>query len=512
MLSYIISVALIFSFIVNDDGNKDLPAWAESYGADSPYPSQTHLTGFGMSPIEGSEDDALESARTQAASDLIRKIRTNVVSSVTSEVSEVDGEVSDRFSSVSKTVSNLEIEGIEIEIVQDQSNYYALAWVERAELADSYISRLKKLQARIDQGLTSAQKREESGNTVEALEQYLKIRPLISGYLENYALFRVVRGDVDIFMSESTDELESPNKIAQLDNELASTISSLFDQPVNALDDGFELLARQFEMQDVASGELKVNDFNYQDSDFSSQFGAFAARQLNSQCVSILPDGDQQLIIRSMYWDEGDAVKVISLAQDLNGNELGSAEIQLPKDVIPSTYELKPRNAAQAMMDQKVMSEEGLTEGGINVDAWTNKGRSEDNLVFTPSDEVQMYFRVNQPSHLRLSYILSDGTKILLIDDFYIGLDQVNQVVKAPFSFVPSPPFGVERMIITAYSKEPPSVATTSKTIDGETYDNVIEDELDEMMAKTRGIKIKSNEEDEMRVGETTLTMTMVSE
>ena len=491
--------------------SQNLPEWASSYGMQSPFPKQTHLTGFGMTTINGSTEEAIEDARTQAAANLIRKVKTTVQSRMSSEMSENNGEFTDRFSSVSRTVSNLTLEGIDYRVAQDEEACYALAFVERKRAVQYYMDQLEQLHARIKQGKTTADESRDAGKVTRALEQYLKLRPLTSSYLEAAALVRVLEGGSGrIFASQAFGELSTPQQMARLDKELVDTIDGLFEEPVNTLDEGFDLLARQFQIQGVTAGDLKVNDFNYQDSNFSSEFGAFAARKLNSQCSALLPSGDEQLIVRSMYWDEGEAVRLISIAQDVNGNELGSAEVSIPKSSIPSSYEIRPRNASQALMDQKVMSEEGLTDGGISVDAWTNKGNDDDNLVFRPSDELQMYFRVNQPSHLRLSYILSNGTKILLIDDFYIGLDKVNKVVKAPFVFSPSPPFGVERMIITAYSKKPPSIATTSKTIDGEVYDNVIQDGLKEMMVKTRGIKLKKNSDDKMRVGETSLTFTMM--
>ena len=505
------AILALFVISFNTVKSQNLPAWASSYGVETPYPDMTHLTGFGMANANGNSGEALDNARNQAAASLVKKVRVNVTSQINSEITEVNNDVNDRLSVVNRSVSTLQLDGIQYKVADANGVFYALAFVRRSDVAKRYERELEQLQARIEEGIATAEGYENQGNSTAAIQEYLQVRPQIGNYLESFAVMKVAEGRGGAIFSESSDaQLRNPKEMARLDSRIAKKINALFDRPISNMDDAFELMARQFQIQGVSGSSFKVNDFNWQESNFSSEFGAFAARKLNTQLRMNLPEGDGELIIRSMYWDEDANIRVISLVQDTKGNEIGSGEVIFPKSSIPSSYEIRPRNAEQALMDQKVMSEEGLTDGGISVEAWTNKGTDDDNLVFRPNDELQMYFRVNQPAHLRLTYILSDGTKILLIDDFYIGLDKVNQVVKAPFVFSPSPPFGVERMIITAYSKKPPSIATTSKTIDSEVYDNVIRDGLKEMMVKTRGIKLKKSSDEKMRVGETSLTFTMM--
>ena len=490
---------------------QNLPIWASSYGADIAYPDATHLAGFGMANSMGDDSKALDKARNQAAASLVKKVRVKVSTQITSEITEMNNDVNDRISVVNRSVSSLQLDGIQYKVANSNGVFYALAYVRRSEVAKRYERELEQLQARIKEGVASAEQFEEEGNTASAIQQYLKVRPQIGNYLEGFAVMKVAEGRGGTIFSETGNvQLGNPKEMARLDSRIAKKVNALFDRPVADMDQAFELLARQFQIQGVRGNSFKVNDFNWQESSFSSEFGAFAARKLNAQLRLNLREGEDELIIQSMYWDEDSNVRVISFVQNKKGDEIGSGEVTFLMSSIPAGYEIRPRNAEQALMDQKVMSEQGLTDGGISVEAWTNKGTENDNLVFRPSDEVQMYFRVNQPSHLRLTYILNTGTKILLIDGFYIGLDKVNQVVKAPFVFSPSPPFGVERMIITAYSKKPQIIATISKTIDGEVYDNVIQDGLKEMMAKTRGIKLKKNSDEKMRVGETRLTFTMI--
>jgi len=151
-----------------------------------------------------------------------------------------------------------------------------------------------------------------------------------------------------------------------------------------------------------------------------------------------------------------------------------------------------------------------LTTSGT-VEAWTNQGRNSDHLVFVEGDTVEFYFRVNQPCFLQLTYLLASGERVLLDESFYIGQDKVNMVVRYPGEFEPVAPFGVERLIVTAFEENPPKPDVHIERIDG--YDYRVFGALDEVYSGTRGLRPKtsSGEERDVRVGEARLTMTTVA-
>lgn len=123
---------------------------------------------------------------------------------------------------------------------------------------------------------------------------------------------------------------------------------------------------------------------------------------------------------------------------------------------------------------------------------------------------MQLYFRVNQPAFLQITYNLATGEKVLLEKSFYIGMDKVNRVVKLPYGFEVIPPLGVERLIVTAFSRQPPPPNTRIAEIEGERYE--VFADTNAVVAQTRGLKKKQDNsgEETMKVGETMVTLTTV--
>jgi len=88
---------------------------------------------------------------------------------------------------------------------------------------------------------------------------------------------------------------------------------------------------------------------------------------------------------------------------------------------------------------------------------------------------------------------------------FYIGIDKVNRAVALPYEFEVQPPFGVEQLLVTAYSTEPPTPQTRTASIGGENYE--VFGSVKEVVAKARGLG-KKKKSGRPRVGEAMLTLT----
>ena len=515
---YTKSVLTVVVLAVFGASGYDLPRWAESYGTDTPYPSQTHLTGFGMSEAEESRDEALENARTQAAGDLVRKVRVSIQSNVSTEMRETERSVSSNFNSVNQTVSNLELEGINFEVAEERNTFYALAYVDRRKATEQYRTALNETLSRIEALRAQAAEMERNGNNSGALETYVRLKPLFKRYYEQYALVNILKSS----MAKAFEALDAetgtadtaagsppvnPVDMVAWEQQAQRKITSLLDETSGSLDDAIRILVKQFEMQDLRIGNNQVQDFRYQDSDFSSLFGSYAARALKREMATTLPEGAQRTITQTYYWDLGDELELSATVITPDGSEQASAQVRVPKSGIPGNLELKPRNFEQALKEQNVLTDETLVDGGINVEIMSDRGGNSESVVLENGQEINFYFRVNQPSYLQLTYVLANGLKVMLWDSYYIGTDRVNKVVNFPYAFEAAPPLGVERLIVTAYSEEPPETETITQSIEGETYD-IIPDELSEMLAKTRGLKMKS--ENTVRVGVADLAITTI--
>ncbi|MFN3426543.1 MAG: LPP20 family lipoprotein [Candidatus Thermochlorobacter sp.] len=502
------TLILIFALFlgVSPVGLAQLPEWAQSYGSTLPFPRATHLTGFGIARLTSQDGSALDQAKAQAASDLIKKIQVTVSSDMVSISKEVDGKFSSSLTSVVQSVSTLQLEGIEYLTAKDNTTFYALAFVKRNELAEAYTERLRASFARLQAMLTQAAEQEKL-NPQEAVRQYLAALPRFAELLEWTALVRALSAktlsseDIGVPMRSSAIEF-----LAFREQELHAKVNALLQKSITSLDEAATSVAQRFQLQGMAIGSVQVLDLNYQDSDFSSAFGAFFARKLETQLAALPKRHSEAQVVRGNYWERGESIELLLLAQTTTGEKIGSLSLTFPKSLIPQNLELKPRNFEQALKDQKVIADGALVDGGIGVEVWTNKGRNLERVAFQEGDKVELYFRVNQPAFLRLTYLLSTGQRVLLEEKFYIGLDKVNQVVKYPAALVCSAPFGVERLIVTAFSSEPPKPNVKLEKISGEEYEVLVES-LSQTLTKTRGLK-KSTSSQDLKLGETTLTIT----
>ena len=275
------------------------------------------------------------------------------------------------------------------------------------------------------------------------------------------------------------------------------------------LDAAAELMLVQLADQRVPRGTYRVANLVYQDSDYSSAFGAYAAETIASSLGrSYRGSGGAAGVVRGSYWIDGDTVILRLLVQTTAGELLGSSTLSIPRSSVPPAVEITPRNAAQALADRFTIAEGAVADGGISVEVWTHMGRNEDRLVFTEGETVSFFFRVNQPCFLQITYLLASGDKVLLDESFYIGIDKVNMAVRYLIEFTVVPPFGVERLIVTAYEDAPPKPNVTVGRISGQDYQ--VFGTVEAVYAATRGLvpNSKTDPNRTARVGETSLTLT----
>lgn len=510
-------ICIGFIFVGESNGQNGRPDWVKSYGSNTPYPERNYLTGFSMGEI-GSMDseDPTVPVKKQAAGDLIRKIQVTIRSEITSVMEEKEDQVRSSFASINRSVATLQVEGVDYEIFRDRKKdmIYALAYLDRNKAAKLYRNRVEERWKEVEAKLEKATELEANKDNIPALKQYLGLPKILNEITEQEALLAVIEGRREQAFAELKSETHSEEgrNIAALHEKVKEKIRTLAGQSTGNLDQAIEALAYQLKLQGIEGGSLSVGELMYRDSDFSSAFGTYAARKLENELNAILSatgENTGKLLIRGTYWPIEDQVEFSIIAQRVDGNKMGSAEVRMPKATVPKEYSLTPRNFEEALKDQQALKADALVEGGINVDVWTNKGDHEDAVVFEEGDDVNLYFRVNQPAFLQLTYKLSNGAKVLLEEAYYIGMDRVNNVVRYPQTFTVAPPFGVERLIVTAYNRRPPTPKLLKQSFEGVQYD-AIASSLKEYMAQTRGLVAKKGQDTEYRTGEASLTMTMV--
>ncbi|GAB3643729.1 caspase family protein [Spirosoma arcticum] len=82
--------------------------------------------------------------------------------------------------------------------------------------------------------------------------------------------------------------------------------------------------------------------------------------------------------------------------------------------------------------------------------------RGHQNVEYRAGDQMQIEVKANRSCHLRLVYLLADGTRTLLENDFVVKPGQENKYVRiAPAeSFICAAPFGTEHLLV--YAAEAP--------------------------------------------------------
>ncbi len=491
-----------------------LSEWVGSYGTRTPYPDALYYTGFGLARRSGNDAAALEAARTRAKSDLISKIRVQVRSTITSRegLSTTDAPVVATV--VSESIASLDIENVGFDVEKNMRNLYVLARVAKSDLASFYRRRLDAVVARVVELHEQAKRYESDGDGAAALTVYARLSTeLEEAYRIVGILDTVVRGTMEAapFPVAVGDRRLTERDFSAMGVDAAGALERLRFGRSRDIEAAMSLMLVQLADQEVPRGSFRVGNLTFADSDYSSAFGAYAAEAIGTTLARRYGGGGVDLAVRGSYRIEGERIVLRLIVQNPSGKIVGSSTLRFPVDSLAPDIELRPRNFEQALVDRREIVAGAVIDGGISVEVWTNKGRNADRLVFVEGETIEFYFRVNQPCYLMLTYILATGEKVLLDESFYIGQDKVNLVVRYPTQFEPVPPFGVERLLVTAYEEKPPAPDVVVRTIEGVDYP--VFRSMRAVYSTTRGIrpKARSNPDREMRVGEAALVMTTVA-
>merc|ERR1711916_40037 len=106
--------------------------------------------------------------------------------------------------------------------------------------------------------------------------------------------------------------------------------------------------------------------------------------------------------------------------------------------------------------------------------------------IYSEGETMKVYVKMGKPCYIRFIYHAADGSKVLLLDNYYIDASNVNKVYQIPEEFECTAPFGVETLQVNAQSAK-----FTPLNVREEYGYAFITDDLEEVIAKTRGFKKK---------------------
>ncbi|MFP4469917.1 MAG: hypothetical protein ACLFPE_04505, partial [Bacteroidales bacterium] len=473
------------------------------------YPASEFFTGFSHRDVGKEEDlgEVIETLRREAVSHLSNSIRVTVQSVTTLNTLELNKQVYQEFRENLALFSRVDLSGIETKDYYDKRKRmaYALAFVKKEKLISHYNALIAEQKDKIGQWIKIARGYMEAGDPSGALSAYMSCMPL----------FAEVDEAVGIVMLLEASRT-GIDQVREFEVEVKQAIAELYQSNLLTLDDVCGFIAWNLsEQAGTLDGEIRIANITFEDTKMNSQLSRRIAGTLGEELIKLAgyhivdPDDLEPgvlsapgYLIKGTYWDEGDRVKITATLRSVaDGKPLATADGFLPKKWIREMQvSWKPENFAEAQNSLHKFSAGEIVNQNLSLEVWTNHGN--DSPVFEAGDTLRFYIRVNAPCYVRIVNHFADGTRVLLVDDMYIGSDKVNKVVKISDEFTCEDPFGVEILQVNVQSEKFPPLITEEKW--GYTF---IKNNLEELISNSRGFKPIKNED--LRAEERIIVTTM---
>jgi hypothetical protein len=184
--------------------------------------------------------------------------------------------------------------------------------------------------------------------------------------------------------------------------------------------------------------------------------GSCLQKQTSVAVLSPVQSAENMLTIRGYYQEDLNNLTIVAELYNPGSQQilktLTNADLPLPW-LSQQNLTLKPEHYQQLVAIHDTIQQKNLpVRTALNVKVRTNRGRT--SVEYWEGNELILEAKANKPCHLRLVYLLADGTKTLLENNFEIKPGQENQYVRISpdVAFVCSAPFGMEYLL--AYAAE----------------------------------------------------------
>ncbi|UXP34116.1 DUF4384 domain-containing protein [Reichenbachiella agarivorans] len=472
------------------------PSWTNHMSRTINYPETEYLVGFLSENhySQESQEDLLFRLKNYSRDQLSESILVDIKSISTLNIHNVNADTHEEFKKKSTSVSNATIAGLKTETYYDSKKKiaYAFSYAKKQDVINYYSHEIARdldyvhTQYQIVKNQIAAADNERAIKTLYQLQTSIKNIEQSSTMLitltENYNHPAIKRDEVNTFKINIDNELRAVRNTDQFQ-----------------LDDAafFIAYALNSQLEDNKETPLRVNNFTYQDTPMSSSFSRRMKTSLEQKLtqlgfrVASTGSTDQDAyILNGNYWEESDRIKISTILRNQTSSvAIASADCFLPKSTLDiNQISYKPENYQEAMVSMQQFAQNEITGGGLILDVFTNKGT--DNLIFTNGEEMKLFVKANRECYLRFIYHLADGSKVLLLNDYYISREYVNKAYELPDSFECTEPFGFETLQLNAQSI-PFEPLQTRKEYG---YDFIIENN-EAIIQKTRGFKKSENSE-----------------
>lgn len=497
MKTFLLWISLMLSLV---DSFSQKPDWIDFDKRNVIFPNEKYLIGYYSvnRSIEIPEEDQLKTLIEYAKTDIVENISVSIFSVSQLNTLQVGKSFTQSYSQQSLVSAKAELAGLKTEVWKDKKELFALAYVLRSDLISFYNQKIANLQTTIYNGITHAEKLMKSDNKEGSLDQYYKCSNLMVEAQQASAILLGLQKEY------------SNSQLNDFEFKVQSGIESILGTtPVNP-DDATLVIAEAIKKQiQSIKMPIKLAFLTYQNTRMASPFSAYFTKNLESKLTMRGLDVDlnqsvhSKYILSGTYWEDADKLRLLVILNNIeNGKVVASSETSIP--IVWFTQNQQkylPENFQEASMRQKIFSKDEIIDGGLHLDLWTNKG--DENLMFFENETMRLTVRVSHECYLRFIYYMADGSKVLLMDDYYISSDKVNKPIEIPETFTCAAPFGVENLQLNAQTVQFEKLIF--KMNDGYKY---ILDDNSTIQLKTRGFK---RQENNVLKAEKRLTMTTLN-
>lgn len=466
------------------------PKWVNYITRTNSYPTSTYLSGFASEINTNGVDqnELLGKLEGLAKDQLVENIMVDIRSISTLNIHNVNTETQETFKHNSTSFSQAKIAGLKVERYYDakKKTGYAFAYAEKNDVIQLYLNEIEKELASIKTAMTSAASLDKQG----ALKKYFETQPSFRTIEEAQTLIVTLTANFDNPALKRKETSDLKVAVDEKINALRNSSQLTLDEAANFIAYGLGL------QTGPVKTSVRLASFTYQDtpmgSPFSRRFGTMLEQSLINEARYNVVDANAQtkgFVLTGSYWEEKDKLKVTALLRnETTGEALGSASCYIPISVLAqNNVDFKPENYHDAMSNMKMFAKDEMKGGDLQVEVVTNKGK--DAQIFSEGEAMRLFVRANRECYLRFIYHLADGSKVLLLDNYYVNRDKVNLLYELPYTFECAEPFGVETLQLNAQTEqfEPLNV----KSENG--YDFILEN-TEQILVKTRGFKKKDAE------------------
>lgn len=468
------------------------------------YPSSEYLVGVSEGP--GTVETLMDRAEAQLSKKIFDKVRHII------NKNEGDwlayNRVREHYGTVMQSSERSKLKGIREYYPPTAPDTYFIVYIKRNELKRIYADEAADLRQEINDILHKAQVIEKAGDLPDAAKIYLSTYRLYETLKEAELIQLGAEYTTPIgAFAQLTDAAAGIAKadLIMSHGEVIAKVAKIAPQTIININDVARVTAYQFQQQNsdwgtkVKTEELTYDSFNVVSPSSMSFLQALTDELKWHRSAPMrgfqplreereIQSEDALLQFFGGYWTDGDRITLRTTLRNITtGKFRASAVVQFSESQRrDKDIPLKPDNLKQfhhdwelfnpseetrieevpqieeapqtveASPEESLVSPKVFASDGLTIEIATDRGTGP--VVYTEGEIMTVFARTNQEAYIRLIYILADGKRTLLLENYHIDSEMANQSLEVG-KFVCTPPFGAEQLHVYAKREPFPELA-----------------------------------------------------